>query len=674
MKIKKQIDQKDCGLNIIQAIYHHHYDEWLNLEDLKQIANLSSQGLNIASLVDLGQKFGFAMEAFEVPFDILEKEVEFFIALVKIENLMHYVVFRFVDNYFWIWDSRLGKKIKMNKQDFQKIYAGIVITFKPTQKIKHHPYSFKKHWEYLFKNSTLILWLIVILLISAILAFSSTLFSKIIFDQVLPNFLKNVLTTLTIAFIFLALWRVLNQFLKHYFTKKLVNIIEIDLTYQYFKNYSYGYLKDIDKLTLSDHLRRLNLIPSISLFLGTMIQIIFYEAILLIIATSILLALSPTLFAIIIALGAFLVIITLVCSFCLKIYYDKLLPKQQQEWQLKNEFLASKLTLKKPLFHFFIFQKWQKQFIEFKTLDYKIWFITCVQGIFNLLITFLIPLLITFFGFKQLFNNNLSLGSLMMFLNLSNFFISPLINICDFAFHFKQNKANFKMLEFVFKMPITIANNYGIANETIKKISLKNFVVKFDKTILNINDYTINQSIALQGPNGSGKSVFLKTLANFYTYQGQIILNSNLYKDWNKQNLSQKILWIASEEFLFSGSIWEYLTLNQENLQNNLKQNNAKYKLQAFLHSNNLDFNSEIINNGNNFSVGQRQIILLLKIFVYDFDVLLLDEAFENLSMQNFLWFKKTLSLTNKLVIEVSHSQRYISAKKEVLIEEINTN
>lgn len=87
-----------------------------------------------------------------------------------------------------------------------------------------------------------------------------------------------------------------------------------------------------------------------------------------------------------------------------------------------------------------------------------------------------------------------------------------------------------------------------------------------------------------------------------------------------------------------------------------------KYNLFHFLLANNIKLNQKIINGGVNFSLGQKQIIKLLPLFTQEFDLILLDEAFDNLSSANFEFLKQCITdfQQTAIFIEVSHCKRYL--------------
>ena len=67
-----------------------------------------------------------------------------------------------------------------------------------------------------------------------------------------------------------------------------------------------------------------------------------------------------------------------------------------------------------------------------------------------------------------------------------------------------------------------------------------------------------------------------------------------------------------------------------------------------------------------NLSSGQRQLIHLLQLFCFSYDLILLDEAFENISINVFAKLKDAIKdfQSEALFIEISHSKKYINDGK----------
>ena len=150
-------------------------------------------------------------------------------------------------------------------------------------------------------------------------------------------------------------------------------------------------------------------------------------------------------------------------------------------------------------------------------------------------------------------------------------------------------------------------------------------------------------------------------------YQGNIFINNeDDLKIINLNDFRQKI-YINSNNIYFPNlTIVEFITLKNEKALNTLKNNIEKYNLIELLTYFNLFFDTKIEDGGMNLSSGQRQLINLLQLFCFSYDLILLDEAFENISINVFAKLKDAIKdfQSEALFIEISHSKKYINNGK----------
>lgn len=130
MKINKQTEIKECGLLVIQSLHRKLHHGILNLNELRKQSNMTEQGLNIQSLIDLGFENGLELEGFNVELnDLMNVKNEIMIAVVANENMKHYVIFNFDGKKFNITDPAKGN-YSLTPEKFKMIYQGSILTVK----------------------------------------------------------------------------------------------------------------------------------------------------------------------------------------------------------------------------------------------------------------------------------------------------------------------------------------------------------------------------------------------------------------------------------------------------------------------------------------------------------------------------------------------------------------
>ena len=119
-------------------------------------------------------------------------------------------------------------------------------------------------------------------------------------------------------------------------------------------------------------------------------------------------------------------------------------------------------------------------------------------------------------------------------------------------------------------------------------------------------------------------------------------------------------------------NVLEWITLGDKDAIKTFLSNVSKYNLVSLLEKASISLESPLRNNASNISSGQKQIINILRLFAFKYELIILDEAFENVDRKNIKFLsKRILDFQKSIFIEISHSKKYLTKGKEVDIEEI---
>ncbi len=142
-------------------------------------------------------------------------------------------------------------------------------------------------------------------------------------------------------------------------------------------------------------------------------------------------------------------------------------------------------------------------------------------------------------------------------------------------------------------------------------------------------DIQAGKTIAFVGATGAGKSTIVNLLTRFYDYQeGEISIGTTALKNIDTKHLRKKIAIVLQDVFLFSDSIYNNVTLQDESISREKVIEAAKLVgAHDFIMQLPQQYDFHIGERGNALSVGQRQLISFMRAYVFNPEILILDEA-----------------------------------------------
>ena len=137
------------------------------------------------------------------------------------------------------------------------------------------------------------------------------------------------------------------------------------------------------------------------------------------------------------------------------------------------------------------------------------------------------------------------------------------------------------------------------------------------------------EKVALVGATGSGKTTTIKLLNRFYDVQkGAIQVGGVDVREWDLQVLRRHIGVVLQDVFLFSGDIKANLELGDSSMPMERIERAARVaNAESFICRLPDGFQSTVRERGSNFSGGQRQLLSLARVLVFEPEILVMDEA-----------------------------------------------
>jgi ATP-binding cassette, subfamily B, multidrug efflux pump len=157
--------------------------------------------------------------------------------------------------------------------------------------------------------------------------------------------------------------------------------------------------------------------------------------------------------------------------------------------------------------------------------------------------------------------------------------------------------------------------------------------------VLNTVSITIKsgETVAFVGPTGAGKSSIINLLGRFYEYQhGTITIDGVDIRQYDMNCLRRHIAVVLQEVFLYSDTIHNNITLGNDEISRDevvaaAKEVGAHDFIMAL--PGGYDFN--VKERGGLLSVGQRQLLAFIRAYVYNPEILILDEATSSIDSES---------------------------------------
>ena len=208
------------------------------------------------------------------------------------------------------------------------------------------------------------------------------------------------------------------------------------------------------------------------------------------------------------------------------------------------------------------------------------------------------------------------------------------------------------------------------------KIEFKNvwFAYKDEDWILKDVSFTINpkETCAFVGATGAGKTTILSLIVRNYEIQkGQILIDGRDISTIDIHSLRKGIGQMLQDVFLFSGTVRSNITLNDDSFTDEEINAACKYvNADTFISSQEHGLDEEVIERGENFSQGQRQLLSFSRTVLHKPQILILDEATANIDTETEVVIQQSLEKIRNIgtMLVVSHRLSTIQHADQIIV------
>lgn len=285
--------------------------------------------------------------------------------------------------------------------------------------------------------------------------------------------------------------------------------------------------------------------------------------------------------------------------------------------------------------------------------------------------------LLVWYGARQMIGYQVSPGVIVSFILYLNLLFRPLRMLADKFNVLQMGIVAADRVYEVLDHPNTEVNSGGFKPKTMRgEIILEevSFGYSPDRPVLKHLNLKVRagSTIAIVGPTGAGKSSIISLLNRQYEVSsGKILIDGTDIRDYDLDFLRSHIGLVLQDVFLFSGSIYENITLRNEAIP--LEQVVAVCRMlgiDSFIERLPGGYHFKVMERGGSLSQGQRQLLSFARALIYNPSILILDEATASVDSESEQLIQKAIDkmIAGRTSIVIAHRLSTIRKAEKIIV------
>jgi ATP-binding cassette subfamily B protein len=285
--------------------------------------------------------------------------------------------------------------------------------------------------------------------------------------------------------------------------------------------------------------------------------------------------------------------------------------------------------------------------------------------------------ILVYLGGLGVVNALISAGAWYLFLSSLDRFFFPILNLAAFS---AQVQAGLSAAERIFALiesESSVVQTDNLAAPALQgDIQFDNVCFQYTKKeqILERFDLHIHpgENVALVGHTGAGKSSIARLIARFYEFQeGRILVDGQDIRSFNLMDYRSQLGTVSQTPFLFSGTVSDNIRYARANATDQEIVDLARQIGNGeWLETLPKGLDTEVGERGGRLSMGQRQLVALMRVLVQDPAIFILDEATASIDPFTEWQIQQALNmvLSRTTSILIAHRLSTVKAADRILV------
>ena len=677
-----QLEALECGAACLTMVLAY-YDKWIPLEEVRRDCGVSRDGSNLLYMKKAAINYGLNVDVYKVEPEEVEKQGTF--PCILHWGFCHFVVCDgFKGDKVYLNDPARGQ-IQVSRQEFDEKFTGIMMVFKPSKEFvpsgkKKSVLGFAK--KRMKGTSTAVTFVVLTTIITSLVSVILLAFSKFFLDELLSGRNVQLFIPFISGLIILSLIQIATNWIKTINMLKINGKLAVIGSTTYFWNVLHKPMEFFSQRMTGDLLGRQGENAGIA---NTLVQ------------TAAPLALNTimAIFYLIMMLNynVILSLIGLVSLFG-NMYFSRLISKKRinvtRVMMRDSGKLSSSTvsgiemieTIKASGAENGYFEKWAGYQASVNSSKVKYSKVDAYLGMLPSILSQIVNTVILIVGVYLVINGDFTIGMIMAFQGFLGQFMNPATQLISAGQTIQEMTTSMERIEDVMEYPedtMYAAEKRRRKVDTDRKLSgtltMKNVTFGYSKLanpLIENFDIELKQGskVAFVGASGCGKSTLAKLISGLYEeWSGDILFDGKPIKEIDRNVFTSSVAVVDQD-----------ITLFEDTISNNIKMwDNSIEDYEVILAARDAQihedimkreegYNYKILENGKDFSGGQRQRLEIARVLAQDPTLIIMDEATSALDAKTEYEVVKAINDRGITCVIVAHRLSTIRDCDEIIV------